>query len=316
LESAGLPVVVIAGNHDTPRLRTTGSVFGLLALALPGVEFITGYETGSRPFTELGVRVHGIPHGSLTNPDPPDIVLDRHMRNIGVTHGTAPGYTIRAGREAGEIELPGHLLDVRFDYVALGHEHVRGPAGSNAWYSGSTERMSWRDEAAQPGYALVTIGEPGSVPQVAFREVPARPMKTLAPIDGSERSARDLADQILNRAGAQGMPEAMFRIELQRTPRPLFRETEAIVRRETSDLAWHIRLTAPGDLVDPLGRDAISGLADLHPLALFAKFVDQRIDAGVYDEEFAERFRARGHAALETAVRKAQEVATSEGGGS
>jgi DNA repair exonuclease SbcCD nuclease subunit len=63
LELAGLPVVVIAGNHDTPRLRTTGSVFGLLALALPGVEFITGYETGSRLFGELGVRVHGIPMG-------------------------------------------------------------------------------------------------------------------------------------------------------------------------------------------------------------------------------------------------------------
>jgi DNA repair exonuclease SbcCD nuclease subunit len=316
LETAGIPSLVIAGNHDTPRLRTTGSVFGLLALALPGVEFITGYETGSRLFSELGVRVHGIPHGSLTNPDPPEILLDPRARNIGVTHGTAPGYTIRAGREAGEIELPGHLLDIRFDYVALGHEHLRGPAGSNAWYSGATERMSWRDEAAQPGYALVTLGDPGSVPRVDYRDVPARPMQTLAPIDGFERSARDLAEQILNRAGAQGMPEAMFRVELQRTPRPLFRETEAIVRRETGDLAWHIRLTAPGDLIDPLGRDAISGLADLHPLALFERFVDQRTDAGVYDAEFAERFRARGHAALESAVRRAQEVATSEGGGS
>ena len=32
LEWARIPVVVIAGNHDTPRLRTTGSVFGLLAM--------------------------------------------------------------------------------------------------------------------------------------------------------------------------------------------------------------------------------------------------------------------------------------------
>ena len=110
------------------------------------------------------------------------------------------------------------------------------------------------------------------------------------------------------------MPDAMLRIELQRTPRPLFRETEAIVRRETGDNAWYIRLTSPGDLVDPLGRDAISGLADLHPLALFDQFVDLRLDAGIYDQEFAERFKLRGRSALETAVRKAQEVATSEEG--
>ena len=29
LEAAGMPAVVIAGNHDTPRLRTTGSVFAV-----------------------------------------------------------------------------------------------------------------------------------------------------------------------------------------------------------------------------------------------------------------------------------------------
>ena len=67
---------------------------------------------------------------------------------------------------------------------------------------------------------------------------------------------------ILARAGALDMPHAMVRVELQNTPRPLFRETEAIVRREIGGIAWHIRLTAPGDLLDPLGRDAISGLAN------------------------------------------------------
>jgi hypothetical protein len=72
-------------------------------------------------------------------------------------------------------------------------------------------------------------------------------------LDGAERTARDLADMILARAGALGMPHAMVRIELQNTPRPLFRETEAIVRREIGASAWHIRLTAPGDLLDPLG---------------------------------------------------------------
>src|SRR5688572_31259885 len=32
LDRAGLPAVVIAGNHDTPRLRTSGSAFSVLSL--------------------------------------------------------------------------------------------------------------------------------------------------------------------------------------------------------------------------------------------------------------------------------------------
>jgi hypothetical protein len=79
------------------------------------------------------------------------------------------------------------------------------------------------------------------------------------------------------------------------------------------DNAWHIRLTAPGDLLDPLGRDAVGGLADLHPLSLFDDFVRKQSAAGVYEVEFAERFQMRGRAALESAIRKTQEAATSDG---
>jgi DNA repair exonuclease SbcCD nuclease subunit len=313
LEEAGIPAVVIAGNHDTPRLRTTGSVYGLLALALPRVRFIAGYEPEVEPFDDLELLVHGVPHGALTNPDPPAILLDQACRNIVVTHGIAPGYVTWVGHEAGEVELRGNVLDTRADYVALGHIHLRGSAGINAWYSGSTERTSWGDQPAQPGYALVALGERGAMPVIEPIDIPARPMQTLSPIDGAGRSARDLADMILSRAGALGLPQAMVRVELQNTPRPLFREADAIVRREIGDNAWTIRLTQPGDLLDPLGRDAVSGLADLHPLSLFDEFLRGQTAAGVYDEEFAERFRLRGRAALETAIRKAQEAATSEG---
>ena len=215
LEWARIPVVVIAGNHDTPRLRTTGSVFGLLAMALPDVRFITGYDTEEQSFEELGVMVHGVPHGALINPDPPALLHHPTLRNIVVTHGVAPGFATWAGREAGEADLRGNVLDTRFDYVALGHVHLRGNPGTNAWYSGSTERTSWGDQAAQPGYALVTLADRGDVPMVDFVDLPARPMETLSPIDGAERTARDLADMILARAGALGMPHAMVRVELQ-----------------------------------------------------------------------------------------------------
>jgi exonuclease SbcD len=314
LEDAGIPAVAIAGNHDTPRLRTTGSVYGLLSLALPQVRFISGYEAEDAPFDDLGLTVHGVPHGALTNPDPPYVMAVKGRRNIVVAHGVVPGYLFAAGHESGEIDLRGNILDGDHDYVALGHVHLRGAAGINTWYSGSTERTSWGDQAAVTGYALVTLGEPQSVAQVELIDVPSRPMETLSPIDGADRSARELADMILSRSEALGLPEAMVRVELRNTPRPLFRETDAIVRRETGKAAWHIRLSAPGDLLDPLGREAIGGLADLHPVTLFDTFVSGREQTGDYDAAFATTFRERGRDALERAINRLQEASATEGG--
>lgn len=313
LESAGIPAVVIAGNHDTPRLRTTGSVYGLLGLALPHIHFVAGYDTAEIPFVDLGVMVHAVPHGALTNPDPPTILPAAGMRNVVVAHGVVPGHVFSSGHEPGEADFRGNVLAVEHDYIALGHVHLREKAGINACYSGATERTSWGDQPVEPGYALVTLGKLGWAPQVEYVDLPARPMETLIPIDGAERTARELADMILARAGALGKPDAMVRVELRGVGRPLFRETDAIVRRETGDNAWHIRLTAPGEVLDPLGRDAIAGLADLHPVTLFESFVAGKEAAGEYDAAFAKAFRERGGAALESAIARQQEASAGEG---
>src|SRR5215213_8153353 len=52
LTDAGIPVLVIGGNHDTPRLRTSGSVFSVMELALPDVRFVCDYEQETIQFDE------------------------------------------------------------------------------------------------------------------------------------------------------------------------------------------------------------------------------------------------------------------------
>lgn len=315
LENAGIPAVVIAGNHDTPRLRTSGSLYSVMELSLPRVQFMTGYFTEERRFRDLDLVVHGVPHGSLVNPDPPLILPESGMRNIVVTHGVAAGAIMAGSREQGETELRGNLLDEDFDYVAMGHIHLRQTIGVNKVYSGSTERTSWGDQGATPGYALVTLGPPGDMAQVEFVDTPARPMETLSAIDGADRTARDLADMILDRAGALGKPDAMVRVELRGAPRPLFRETDAIVRRETGENAWLIRLTVPGEALDPLGREGPTTMADLNPLTLFGKFVEEKRRDNEYEPTFAEAFTARGTAALERAISRLEDATANEAAG-
>jgi DNA repair exonuclease SbcCD nuclease subunit len=310
LGAAGLPAVVIAGNHDTPRLRTSGSAFSVLALALPEVRFVTGYDLEDVEFPELELLVVAVPHGALTNPNPPVPSPWPGKRNVLVVHGLVPGLLPRGGREPGEEELNPLLLDADFDYVALGHYHVWGPQGHKAWYSGSTERTGWGDELVNPGYNLVTLGAPGEEPVVERIELPARPMRTLHPIAGSGRDARELAEVILDRALALGEPEAMVRIELRETARSVRREVEAILRRESPAVVWSLQVYSPADVLAPFGqRSTEPSVLDLR--ALFAQFVEERTGSE-YDAAFAAAFKERGGRALEEAIRAAELVDTVE----
>jgi DNA repair exonuclease SbcCD nuclease subunit len=304
LALAGLPAIVIAGNHDTPRLRTSGSAFSVLNLALPEVRFVTGYDLEDVEFSELDLLVVAVPHGALTNPNPPVPSPWPGKRNVLVTHGLVPGLLPRGGREPGEEELSPLLLDAGFDYVALGHYHVWGPQGHRAWYSGSTERTGWGDEAVNPGYNLVTLGAPGEETVVERIELPARPMRTIHPIAGDGRDARELADLILDRALALGEPEAMVRVELRETPRRIRREVETILRRESPPVVWSLQVYSPADVLAPFGaRTDEPSVLDLR--ALFDQFVEERTGTE-YDAAFAAAFRERGARALEEAIRAAE----------
>ncbi|MBA3414440.1 MAG: metallophosphoesterase [Chloroflexia bacterium] len=309
IEEAGIPALVIAGNHDTPRLRQSGSVSDLLALALPKIRFVAGYELEEVPFPELELVVHAVPHGALVNPDPAFVLPVPGRRNIVVTHGLAAGVQTR-GHEPGEERLAPDLLDPGADYVALGHFHLGGQPTRNAWYSGSTERMGWGDEEATPGYNLVTLDEAGAV-AVEHVPIPARPMKTLAAIDGEGLLARELADIVLDRAAAFGDPTAMVRLELRGVPRQTRREVEGIVRREVGDRVWDLRVYTAADLLERFAEGRDEALPPLKEL--FARFVDEGQQQGIYDDRFAALFRERGSRALDEAQRQAAERSPDEG---
>ncbi len=105
---------MIGGNHDTPRLRSSGSVFSLMHLVAPRIDFVGGYETKIIPFPELDLTVTAIPHGRLTEPIPPAAFPNPATRNVLVTHGFVPGMEPMSHKEPGEEEVDETLLPARF----------------------------------------------------------------------------------------------------------------------------------------------------------------------------------------------------------
>jgi DNA repair exonuclease SbcCD nuclease subunit len=312
LEEAGLPIIVIGGNHDTPRLRTSGSAYSVLELALPGTTFVTGYQEEFPAVDEsLNLHVVAVPHGKLADNTPPFTKPEPGKRNLLITHGLVPGMQLRGHREPGEEEVSDAILDATFDYIALGHYHLWSKQRHNAWYAGSTERMGWGDEDVDPGYLIVELGAPGEPPQVDHIPLPARPAKTLKALDADGLDAREIADHILAQLEKLKLPQAMTRISIAKAQRPVRREAESILRRASADLVWSLQVFSPADSPFQFGeRDAEAEIPDLR--TLFSRFVKEQTERGKYDQAFSKQFQARGERALDDAIRDADMLRTED----
>lgn len=303
LSQLGVPVIVIAGNHDTPQLRTPNTVFSVLELALPEVWFVSGYEERAFDLDRLGLNVVAVPHGRLVSGPLADIPLRADRRNILVTHGLAPTLAESPRHEIGETLLDQSLLGAGFDAILLGHFHKRCQVNSTTWYAGASERIGWNDEDTRPGWSVVRLGD-NERPTSTERAISCRQMITLGSYDGQGQTARQIADGVLSNAASFAQPDAVVRIELTNVDRTERRSAESIIRREASGKYLVLQTFSRQDNSALFNEEVkideslrMKGISDL-----FTDFCADR----PYDEPFRARFLERGRAALESAIRNAE----------
>lgn len=222
------PVVVIAGEHDTPRSTETGSILRLYEAL--GVE-IAVEDARRIVLPRLDCAVLAVPQQALAKADRPALRPEPGgpTLNVLVTHGVYGGLGEERGTmEYGGAELTRELLaPEKWDYIALGHYHTAQSVATNAWYAGSLEYLPpnpWgqlQDEAAQraatkqkkerkgKGYLLVEL--PGA--RVTFRAIePARRHIDLPFIQSAGLNAKELDAQIAERVGAVKIDDQIVRL--------------------------------------------------------------------------------------------------------
>lgn len=186
LSRAEIPTVIIAGNHSTPRQKATGSIFRLFEY-LPHIHPI--YE-GEYRTVEIGdAKIHAIPHAyneDMFKQNFQRLKADKKFRyNILVTHATVIGVTAFSGGEFKELSIPPNVLSMDFDYIALGHLHRFIPVTENAYYAGSTERLSFSEADDKKGFLEVELGSF----KVKHVETGTRKMIDIKPIDCADLDA-------------------------------------------------------------------------------------------------------------------------------
>jgi DNA repair exonuclease SbcCD nuclease subunit len=176
------PIVVVAGEHDTPRSTETGSIFRLYEAV--GVE-IAVEDARRIVFPNLIARCRT---ANLLRADRPSLRPEPGGPTLNILVTRKYG---GPGEERGTVEYGGAELSREFlapekwDYIALGHYHTAQSIATNAWYAGSLEYLPpnpWGqldDEAAQrsgakgkkerrgKGYLLVDL--PGA--RAEFRHI-------------------------------------------------------------------------------------------------------------------------------------------------
>jgi exonuclease SbcD len=182
LSKAGIPVVLIAGNHEHPKLRETGSPFRLFA-HLDGVHPVYQGKRQTLEFTLKGrmVRVHAVPQC----PDQESVareIMESPVAQDGgldllVVHGAVTTLADIPQAEFNELSLEPSWF-APFHYVALGHFHGTKQAAGNAWYCGAPDRVSMAESGQDKGFLEVTFPAAGA-PDVRFVALPVRPYADL-----------------------------------------------------------------------------------------------------------------------------------------
>ena len=234
LGDAGIPLVIIAGNHDMRKSRYTTSPFEVLEYHSSPVH--AAYGSGYRPVDLGDTRFHLIPN--LLQPDQYREEFDRiepagDRENVLVTHGLASTLRDRRLGTVMEHEIDTTMLSPAFDYIALGHFHGQAQVADNAWYCGSQEYITYAETGDTKGGLIVDLDR-GSVSHL---DLPCTPMRDLGELDCTSLSSREIGEEISGlalAAGGSGEP-AMAVITLTGAERRVLQAVDPALLQEARD---------------------------------------------------------------------------------
>jgi DNA repair protein SbcD/Mre11 len=244
----GTPVVLLAGNHDSPRSSDTGNILTLFR-EIDGVEVVAD-ECRRVDLPAIEAAVLSLPHNALVADQEMAMDPDPAVRfNLLTLHGTVTGHVseqkIRYVTEYGGALVPdSRIRPDRWDYVALGHYHLCTDLAPNMWYPGALERTStniWM-ETGEKGFLLYDT----ETQRADFHAVETRAMVDLPRVEAHGLAPAELDEEIRRRVEGVpgGIDSKIVRLVIGDVPRSVFREINHRRIREWKASALHFHLDA------------------------------------------------------------------------
>jgi DNA repair protein SbcD/Mre11 len=302
-----IPYLVAAGNHETPRLRSTTAAleYANLVNAISAHGFEIDYEPVEADGVTMGVTL--VPHGAVFGTGAVTPSRDADV-NILVTHGMVPGLEARQ-YEMGEANLQPGMLEGGFDYIALGHYHEFHKHKPNAFYAGATERFGFGEVESKPGFAIVEF-DGGGLKSVEHVKITARPMLDLEKISARDMDAAGLTKAVHERTSGVDLDGSIVRLRAYDVRRGVASGVDRELLRDLQRRCLNFSLEIHAEeRPEDLERNG-SSTAVFGPLGEeFAAFVAERKEGGELEAGFAEEFLEKGRAYLTRAASEEPESA-------
>lgn len=179
LDALDIPIVMIAGNHSTPRTNLSSPILKIFE-NFKNVH--VSYEQEYKKIEFDDVVFHTLPHmnddsKALSQIELCEQNIDESKKNIMMLHCSVGAWYLM--QEFGEWVYPTdkEYIFEKMDYVGLGHWHGFGKVGKheNVYYAGSTERTSLNDKRNSKGFVQLELND---ALHVNYHEIDIRPIKT------------------------------------------------------------------------------------------------------------------------------------------
>jgi DNA repair protein SbcD/Mre11 len=251
------PILLIAGNHDTPRSTETGSILRLFEEL--GVDVATD-QPRRFVYPALDLSILAVPSQAVSAPERVALAPEGgEGRQVLAIHAEVEGeypFDRSAADYGGAIVSRRELHLDEWSYVALGHYHTQHEVARNAWYAGSLEYIGpnlwgeWIDEkqhgAHGKGWLLVDL-DAGSLSRRPVAT--AREVYDLDPILAEGLSAAGLDEQIKARVESLpgGIADKIVRLRVFGVARHVARELNhtAVRSYKAEALHFHLDLRRP-----------------------------------------------------------------------
>lgn len=194
----GKPLVIIGGNHETPRTSESGNILNLFR-GIEGVKVYTSVEEFA-DIPELKAEILCVPWPALrANDDRPYQPSGKRPTKILTLHGLMQSEVPIHSNNLKGIDYA-MLQAERWDYVALGDFHIHKRYAQNVAYAGSTDLTSsniWSEiaeSAPKKGFVMY------DTKSRSYEFVPIdgiRPTLDLPVIDATGLDTQELVEKLL-----------------------------------------------------------------------------------------------------------------------
>ncbi|MBN2603904.1 MAG: exonuclease SbcCD subunit D [Candidatus Thermoplasmatota archaeon] len=234
-----IPFVVIAGNHEHPKLRETGHIFSIFD-HLDNVYpvYSSSHESIQLDIGKEKVTIHPVPQSSTKEDFENNLRQIRKDNssnyNILMVHGSVMGIESFCMNEFNELVIPKKYLDSYFDYVALGHFHKFSKVTKKAYYSGSTECFSFNEAGEKKGFIKVELNKEKIDHE--FIQLKTRNVVDYPSIECSNLTLNEVMSKIYRSIEDIDPANKVFRIVLDGVPSHIFRGLDfSSIRKKCSD---------------------------------------------------------------------------------